>query len=159
MSQPENIKKYLEKIGINFKTHRHLPVYTCEEAEKLCRGIKGIHSKNLLLKSKKTDNFYLAIIEHSKRLDIKAIGQKLGEKISFASDNDLMENLNIQPGSVSPFALINDKEGKIMILLDKDVNESEIVSFHPNINTETLELSGKDFHRYLESLKNKVVII
>ncbi|MEK6886149.1 MAG: YbaK/EbsC family protein [Nanoarchaeota archaeon] len=161
MEKASTIKNYLNNLNISFKVHSHPAVYTCEEAENLCKNILGIHSKNLFLKSKKDkeQNFYLAILPENKKLDIKTLEKKLNNKLKFASDEDLNTILNIKTGAVSPFALINDKEGKVILLIDREVLASDIVSFHPNINTETLELSNKEFHRYLTSLKNKRIEI
>jgi len=147
------IKQYLEKLGITFKTHVHPPLFTCADADKYYLVIPGVHAKNLFVKTK-TEHF-LIVLPFDKRLDTKVFSKEAGEKISFADDEDLDRILHVKPGSVSPFALINDSDGKVKLIIDKTVWESETVSFHPNINTETLELSGKDFHKYVESLKNK----
>jgi len=90
---------------------------------------------------------------------MKSLGETLNEKIKFANENDLKNLLGVEPGSVSPFGLINDSEHKIKVVVGKKIWESDFVSFHPNNNTETLELSGEDFRRYIESLKNEVVLI
>jgi Ala-tRNA(Pro) deacylase len=153
------VKSYLKNLHIEFKVHSHPAVYTCEEAKNLCGNIPGIHSKNLLLRGKKTNNFFLAILPDVKRLDLKALKQKLAEELTFAKENELDTLLGVKTGSVSPFTLINDKESKVTLLIDKKILESEIVSFHPNINTETLELFKEDFKKYLTSLKNKIEII
>ena len=158
-SQDQLVKSYLEKLSIKFKIHTHPAVYTCEEADKYCGNIAGIHSKNLLIKGKKTGNFYLAILPDKKRLDLKFLKLKFGEEFTFANDADLESLLAVKTGAVSPFTLINDVDGKITLLLDKEIQASDIVSFHPNINTETLELSQNDFQKFISSLKNRVEII
>ena len=156
--KPEQVKKYLEGLGIKFKTHKHPPVYTAKEAEKYWNEIKGIHSKNLFLKSD-SGRFFLAIIPCKNRLDMKKIDELAGEKVRFGDETDLKQVLGIEAGSVSPFALLNDKEGKTRLLIDKEVWEADFDSFHPCINTETLELSGQDFRKFIRSLKNKYEII
>jgi len=155
----ENIKKYLKGLKINFKTYSHPAVYTCEEAEQHNKNIKGIHSKNLFIKDKKSKKFYLIILPANKNLDMAELGEILNDKIKFANENDLREILDLSAGSVSPFGLINDTENKVQIVIDKEVWNSDFVSFHPNINTETLELTREDFHKYIKSLKNILKII
>jgi Ala-tRNA(Pro) deacylase len=156
----QDIKKYLNNLEIQFRTHNHPPLYTCVQAEQYNKDIKGIHSKNLFMKSKKSkDNFYLIIIPAKERLEIKRFEQLLNEKLSFANDKELKDILNLTPGAVTPFSLINDNESKVNIIISKEVWESDLVSFHPNINTQTLELKGEDFHKYINSLKNKLIII
>lgn len=152
------IKEYLKKLNINFIVHKHPPVYTTEQAEKYHKEIKGIHSKNLFLKDRKSKKFYLLIIPTAKKLEIKQFENLVNEKLKFANEIDLKEILNLTPGAVSPFGLINDKDNKVIIVIDKEVWNSDYVSFHPNINTETLELTNQDFHKYIKSLKKKLII-
>jgi len=153
------IKKYLAKLRINFKTLKHPEVYTCEEAKKYSKDIRGIHSKNLFLKDKKSKNFYLVILPANKNLEIKKIEKIFIHKIKFADEIDLKNILSITKGSVSPLSLINDKELKVKVIIDKVVWDSNFVSFHPNINTETLELNKVDFHKFIKSLKNELILI
>ena len=158
MQESEIVKSYLASLGISFLTHKHPPVYTCEEAEKYDKNIKGIHSKNLFLKSKSNlPNFYLVIIPSDEKLNIKAIEKLLNEKLSFANEQELKEQLKLAPGSVSIFSLIFNE--KIILLLSEKIFNSDFVSFHPNINTETLELNKNDFRVFLNSLKNQRIII
>jgi len=152
-------KIYLKKLGIKFIEHSHPAVYTCEQAEKYHKTIKGIHSKSLFLKSKKQEKYYLMIMPCRERLDIKKLEVYLNEKLTFADEKELKEILGLTPGSVSPFGLLNDSKHQVFILINKEVWESKIVNFHPNINTQSLEFSGKDFQKYIKSLKNKFEII
>lgn len=153
------IKNHLVELGLSFKEFKHPPVYTCEEAERYNQDIKGIHSKNLFIKDKKSKIFYLVILPASKQLDMNKLGGLLNDKIKFANEEDLKNILGLNKGAVSPFGLINDKKNKVQIVIDKEVWDSEFVSFHPNINTETLELTKEDFHKFIKSLKNKLIII
>ncbi len=153
------IKQYLQKLKINFKTILHPAVYTCEQAKAHDSELRGIHSKNLFLKSKISDKFYLIIIPADEKLNIKQFESLLKDKLTFANETDLKQILSLTPGAVSPFGLINDKESKTSIIISKKIWNSDYVSFHPNINTETLELKSEDFHKYISSLKNKLIII
>ena len=158
MSQEQIVYSYLKKLNIRFISHKHPAVYTCDEAEKYDKNIKGIHSKNLFLKSKgKIITFYLVIIPSNEKLNIKQLEKLLNEKLSFANEIELKEQLNLTPGSVSIFSLISNE--KIILLLSEKIFNSDFVAFHPNINTETLELNKNDFHIFLNSLKNKKTII
>lgn len=154
------IKKYLKNLQITYKEFQHAPVFTVAEAKEqdIYKNIKGIHSKNLFIKDKKSENFYLVIMDESKKLDMENLGKILGEKIKFANEDDL-KVLGVAAGSVSPFGLINDSEHTVKLIIDNEIWNADFVSFHPNINTETLELSGKDFRKYVQSLKNKYEIL
>lgn len=155
----KNIKSYLKELKIEFKIHIHPAVYTCEEADKYSQDIKGIYSKNLFMKNNKSLRFYLIIIPENERLNIKKFESILNQKLKFANETELKNILNITAGAVSPFALINDKESQVNLIIDNKIWDSEFVSFHPNINTETLELKGKDFQKYIHSLNNKLILI
>tara|TARA_Y100000034_G_scaffold134009_1_gene201276 strand:- start:1595 stop:2068 length:474 start_codon:yes stop_codon:yes gene_type:complete len=155
------IKEYLKLNGIIFKEFSHAPVFTVEEAkdQRVYEDIRGIHSKNLFVKDRKSRRFYLIVMPENEKLDVGEMGEKLGDKIKFANEEDLRNLLGLTPGSVSPFGLINDKDHKVKIVIDKEIWDSDFVSFHPNVNTETLELSGMDFHKYIESLDNDMELI
>ncbi len=58
--------------------------------------------------------------------------------------------------TVSPFGLINDQTHAVCVVLDRDLEAAERVSFHPNINTATLMISGADFKRFLAARGNPV---
>ncbi len=154
-------KTYLEDIGVSFKEYTHGAVFTCEEArqERIYMELKGIKSKNLFLKDRKSRRFYLIVLPEDKPMNIKEMEERLGEKLKFANPDNLKEILGITPGSVSPFGLINDAEHKVSVLIDKEVWDADYVSFHPNINTATLELKGEDFRKYINSLENKSSVL
>ncbi len=154
-----NVEDYLKLKNIVYIVHEHPAVYTCEEAEKHCSDIPGLACKNLFLRGKKSGQYFLIILPAEKRAELKRIELLIEEKITFASPDDLMEKLGLEPGSVSPFGLINDSEHEIIVLIDQDVYSSEIVGFHPNRNTATLELSRDMFHNFLESLENKILVV
>jgi len=154
-----NIKKYLKDLEIKYKLHEHPPVYTCEESEKLKVTIRGMHAKSLLVKGKNTGKFYMIILPCNERIDRKKLKKYIEEDITFANSDELDKLLGLKPGSVSPFAIIRDKEHKITIIFEKKVWNSEILNFHPNINTETIELRNSEFKKYINSLNNKITII
>ena len=110
------------------------------------------------MKEKKSRRFYLVVISANKRIDLKALGSKLNNKIKFANAEDLKKILDLEPGSVSPFGLINDKEHIVKVIIDRDIWDAELVNFHPNINTETVELTKEGFRKYIKSLDNSYII-
>ena len=155
------IEEYLKSNGIKFKEFSHEPVFTVEEARtsKVYESIRGIHVKNLFIKDRKSKIFWLIIVNAEKKVDMKELGEKLENKIKFANEGNLKEILGLTPGSVSPFGLINDVESKVIVVIDKEVWKSDFVSFHPNVNTKTWELSQENFHKYIQTLKNKLEVI
>ncbi len=156
----QQVEKYLDDNNIEYTLHEHPAVYTCEEAEKYCGDIPGLACKNLFLKDKKGSRHFLIVLPATKRADLKQIAVLVGEKkVSFASSDALMEKMNLEPGAVSPFGLINDSQHEIEVFVDSDVHAAAIVSFHPNRNTGTLELTGAMFNNFLNGIENNVNIM
>jgi Ala-tRNA(Pro) deacylase len=147
----------LNELAIAFERHEHPPVATVEEASQHWAGIDATHCKNLFLRNQKGDRHYLLILLHSKKADLRAVADQIGDgKLSFASPQRLMTHLGLAPGSVSPFGLVNDRAHAVRVVIDRDLQAAERLSFHPNINTATLVVSGADFARFLAACGNPV---
>ena len=156
----KELKDWLDQYQIFYILHSHPAVFTVEEAQKHCGFIPGTHCKNLFVKDIKKRKYYLITLESSKRLNFKEI-EKLTNwsKIIFADENELQSFLGLSKGAVSPFGLINDKQNQVEYLIDKEVWDAEIVSFHPNINTETLELKQEAYRQFVKATGNRFQII
>ena len=147
----------LRELGIAFERHEHPPVATVEQAAQHWAGIEAAHCKNLFLRNQKGDRHYLLILEHSKKADLRAVANQIGDgKLSFGSPERLMSHLGLTPGSVSPFGLIHDRARGVRVVIDRDLRGAERLSFHTNINTATLVVSGVDFSRFLAVCGNPV---
>ena len=148
--QPE-LYKTLEELNISFEYYEHPPVPTIEEAKKYWVDLNATHCKNIFFRNHKGNRHYLVILEHTQALNIHDLEKRLKQgKLSFASEKRMVKHLGLKPGSVSPFGLINDKEKHVYIFLDKNLRNSDKISFHPNINTASLIINFKDFERFLE---------
>ena len=153
----EAVYARLAELGIAYERHDHPPVPTVEEAEKHWVGIDATHCKNLFLRNQKGNRHYLVIIAHTKKADLRAVADQIGDgKLSFASPARLQTHLGLTPGSVSPFGLINDAPHAVRVVIDRDLKAAERLTFHPNINTRTLVISGADFWRFLAACSNPV---
>ena len=147
----------LNALGIPFERHEHPPVATVEEASQHWVGIDATHCKNLFLRNQRGDRHYLVILMHSKRADLRAVADQIGDgKLSFASPERLMKHLGLTPGSVSPFGLVHDQAHAVRVVIDRDLQTTARLSFHPNINTATLVISTADFGRFLAATGNTV---
>ncbi|MFI5178603.1 MAG: prolyl-tRNA synthetase associated domain-containing protein, partial [Vicinamibacterales bacterium] len=119
-SQEQQVYDRLAELGILYERHEHPPVATVEEAEQHWAGIDAAHCKNLFLRNQKGTRHYLVIIRHSKRADLRAVADQIGDgKLSFASPERLMTHLGLTPGSVSPFGLINDRLHAVRVVIDR----------------------------------------
>ena len=150
--QEEAVRAGLDALGIPYEPHAHPPVATAEEAAQHWGGIDAAHCKNLFLRNQKGTKYYLVIIEHTKRADLRAVAAQIGDgKLSFASPERLMTHLGLTPGSVSPFGLTHDRDHLVRVFIDRDLKTAARISFHPNINTATLVVSYADFVRFLDA--------
>ena len=142
--------------GLDFQIHNHEPLYTVEDSEKFRGKIKGSHTKNLFLKNKK-NSFFLFSCDEKATVDLKLFSKSIDAKnLSFANESYLIKYLGIKPGSVSPFALLNDKNKEVNFYLDQKLYESEIINFHPLINTTTISIKMNDFINFI--LENEIKI-
>ncbi|MFT6556432.1 prolyl-tRNA synthetase associated domain-containing protein [Sneathiella sp.] len=156
---PDELFSYFEKLGIKFKTHQHEPVFTVEEAQAVSRELEGGHSKNLFLKDKTGDLYLLVCLEET-RVDLKSLRKKIGAKnLSFGKADLLIDTLGIEPGSVTPFSLINDTDKKVFVLLDEAMMKEDYLNFHPLINDKTTQISSKDLLQFIESCGQNYRII
>jgi Ala-tRNA(Pro) deacylase len=156
-SQEETVVARLTELAIPFTRHEHPPAATVDEAQQYWADIDATHCKNLFLRNQKGDRHYLVIMVASKKADLRAVADQIGDgKLSFASPERLMAHLGLTPGSVSPFGLIHDREHRVHVVLDRDLDDAVRVSFHPNINTVTFTVARTDFQRFLEACGNPV---
>ncbi|MBN1227217.1 MAG: prolyl-tRNA synthetase associated domain-containing protein [Deltaproteobacteria bacterium] len=155
MDQEKKVYEYLDALSIVYQRYKHPAVYTVEQARKHRGSITGGQVKNLFLRNSKGKHHYLIVLEQSKKLDIKALQTRIGaSKLSFASAKRLEKYLGVTPGSVSPFALINDLNHEVETYIDADLMDYEQLNFHPNVNTVTLTISSADFKKFLEHTGN-----
>lgn len=146
----------LETLGIQAQTVEHPPLFTVEQSKALRGEIPGAHTKNLFLKCKKGQLFLIVALE-STPIDLKTLHQRLGSgRLSFGSADLLRATLGVEPGSVTPFAALNDVERRVSIILDAALMDFERLNFHPLVNTATTGLATDEFLRFLEHLGRPV---
>ena len=156
----QKVFQTLDHLKIPYTLHRHPAVFTVEEAMKHDAGIQGMHCKNLFLRDQKGKNHVLLVTENMKSIQVKEVGKKLAlGNLSFASPERLMTHLGLEPGSVSPFGLINDEAHQVMLVLDEVLQKSELINFHPNINTMTVTLRYEDFETFVKFTGNPCRVI
>ena len=152
----DDLIKILNDNGFEYFVEEHAPLFTVEDSKSLRGQIEGAHSKNLFLKDAKA-NFFLISIEESASIDLKKTMQQIqSKKLSFAKPEYLQDILGIEPGSVSPFALLNDIKKQVKFYLDRSFLDSETVNFHPLINTATVNISPQNLIELIEKYHNPV---
>ena len=152
----DDLIRILNDNGFEYFVEEHAPLFTVEDSKSLRGQIEGAHSKNLFLKDAKA-NFFLISIEESASIDLKKTMQQIqSKKLSFAKPEYLQDILGIEPGSVSPFALLNDTKKQVKFYLDRSFLDSETVNFHPLINTATVNISPQNLIELIEKYHNPV---
>ena len=160
MKGQKELYDLFEKLVINFEYHEHPPLATIEDAKIHWKDYNSGRCKNIFFRNHKGDKHYLVILEHLRQLDIHDLEKRLRQgKLSFASDQRLKKYLGVEPGSVSPFGLINDKEKHVHLFIDEKLKEFDRLAFHPNVNTASLVISKIDFLRFLENSGNSFEFI
>ena len=143
---------YLDRVGIGHNTVRHRPVFTVEEGADLKAQMPGGHSKNLFLKDKKGALWLLCAIADT-AIDLNTVSKLIGAaRFSFGSAELLEAKLGVTPGSVTLFALINDPDHSVRLILDEALYAHDPVNFHPLSNDATTAISPAGMARFVSSL-------
>ncbi|HKX08986.1 MAG TPA: prolyl-tRNA synthetase associated domain-containing protein [Stellaceae bacterium] len=147
---PDELLARFEALGIAQRTYEHPAVFTVEEAKSLRGKLPGGHCKSLFLKDKK-GALWLAVMLEERRIDLKKLADRLGAaRFSFGSAELLEEVLGVTPGSVTPFALINDRTAhRVQPVLDEDMLRHDPLNYHPLINTKTTAVSPDNLLRFI----------
>jgi Ala-tRNA(Pro) deacylase len=141
----------LDALGIAHQTTSHDPVFTVEEAKAVRGQLPGGHTKNLFLRNKKGE-MWLVVCEEDRLIDLKALARHLSAgRFSFSSADRLMRYLGVVPGAVTPFAVMNDKQGLVRVVVDLGVLSFDRVNFHPLDNSMTTAIAGDDLMVFLRA--------
>jgi Ala-tRNA(Pro) deacylase len=150
-ASPDQLFARLEELGIRSKTVRHPPVFTVEEAKALRGDLPGGHIKNLFLRNKK-EEMWLVVAAEDRIIDLKRLGERIGAgRLSFGSPERLMKHLGIVPGAVTPFALINDRDRRVKVVIDRALLASDPVNCHPLTNDMTTAISPADLIAFVRA--------
>ncbi len=156
----QTVYDLLDRLGVAFTRRAHPAVFTVEQARQYDPQDGSLHCKNLFLRNKKGDSYYLAIFEQSAEVDLRALGARLGAgRLSLASAERLGRVLGVSPGAVGPFGLIHDRDRAVEVLLDARLRGAASLGFHPNVNTATIQISAAGLLQFLAYCGSRVVWI
>lgn len=158
-TSPEALLAKLDNLGITYELHHHEAVFTVAESEKIERDIKGVHCRNLYLRDNKKRNF-LVVLPNPVEVDLKKLAPIIGSgRLSFGSADRLWQYLGVRPGSVCPFAIINDTQKEVLLILEKSMMEADFVNYHPLLNTMTLSLTPSDLLKFVRACGHEPQIL
>ena len=156
---PSDLIAFLDSLGIASQTVDHPALHTVEDSRALRGDIAGGHTKNLFVKDKKSRLFLLVLGEEAS-IDLKRVHEKIGAqgRVSFGGPELLEEVWGVKPGSVTPFGAINDRAGRVTIVLDAAMMREARLNFHPLVNTSTTGLASADLVKFLRATGHEPLI-
>jgi Ala-tRNA(Pro) deacylase len=155
----EELFARLRSLGIATETRDQAPVHTVEEARALRGEIAGGHCKNLFLKDDKGQIWLIVCLEDA-QVDLKAAPAKIGSRrLSFGKPDLLMEVLGVEPGSVTPFGLINDTGRRVNVVLDAAMMAHEQLNYHPLQNSATTTIGAADLVAFIRACGHEPRIV
>ena len=155
MDRKQPVFDFLDARGIRYEWHEHPEAPTIEIARQWWRDEGSKHCKNLFFRNHKGDRHYLVCFDCDRSLAIHDLERRLRQgKLTFASPQRMERYLGLEPGSVSPFGLINDAEHHVHLFLDRHLQTCDSLSFHPNDCRATVVISRPEFERYLSLVGN-----
>lgn len=159
MRTKADLLAFLGDLGVAATTHEHPAVFRVGEGEAIKADIAGAHTKNLFLKDAK-GQLWLISAEDRSVIDLKRLPPVIGSaRLSFGAEPLMVETLGVAPGSVTAFALINDRNRRVRFVLDRALAEAELVNFHPLTNTATTTIDQAGLRRFLAALGVEPLVV
>ncbi len=159
MNKKEEVFAHLDQKKIPYERLDHDPVFTIEDMER--NGICGHGNicKNLFLRDGKGKRHFLVCIQKDKNADLKKLGEKIGARLSFASEERLLKYLNLTKGSVTPLGVLYDTGAQVEVIIDKDLVHETRLGIHPCENTATVFLNFSDLKTLIEENGNTIMYV
>lgn len=148
---PDALLDLFSAYGYDTITTHHPPLFTVADGAAWHDKIPGQHCKNLFVTEHKTGQAILLCCLATSRPDLNRLMRQIGfGRASFASEETLWDILGVRPGSVTPFALVNDRQHKCQVVLEKAMIEAGYVNFHPLTNDRSTSLTTEDLIDFIE---------
>ncbi|MCI7084449.1 MAG: prolyl-tRNA synthetase associated domain-containing protein [Tenericutes bacterium] len=154
----EEVYKKLNELNIEYRVVNHKAVFTMEDV--INENIEPFENivKNIFIRDDKKINYYLVLVSHNKKVNLKELRNKLNSRpLTLASEEDLYKYLGLTKGSVSPLGILNDKDHIVSIIIDEDIKNISEIGVHPNINTATVFLKPKDLEIIFKNNKYEYI--
>ncbi|MFZ2619498.1 MAG: prolyl-tRNA synthetase associated domain-containing protein [Alphaproteobacteria bacterium] len=157
----ESFYQMLQDWGIAYTHYTHVPVFTVAEAELVSGQIAGASVKNLFVRDEKKTGLWLVTVLHDIRVDLRVLEALVGAKgrFSFCKPEVLMEHLGVTPGSVTPFAVINDTAHAVTVVLDKRIFAHELFNAHPLRNDMSTAMAPADLLTFLQHTGHTPLVV
>ena len=161
IDKEERVYDLLDQLNIDYQRIDHEEANTMKVCLEIEKTLKSTICKNLFLVNSNKSQYYLLMLKENKKFKTKVISKQINSsRLSFGSDEKMLEYLDITPGSVSDLGLMNDHEHHVQLLMDKDLLQDEYLGCHPCINTSSLRIKMKDvFEKIIPSLHHEPIFV
>ena len=151
----------LDSLGMEYYRTDHEPATTMEVCNDIDSILETLICKNLFLCNRQKTQFYMLMMPGDKVFKTKDLSKQIGSaRLSFADEEYMQEFLDITPGSVSIMGLMNDKDNRVQLLIDREVLEGESLGCHPCINTSSLKLNTNEvMEKFLPAVHHEAIIV
>lgn len=161
IDKEERVYDLLDQLDIEYQRIDHEEANTMEVCLEIEKNLKSTICKNLFLVNSNKSQYYLLMLKGNKKFKTKVISKQINSsRLSFGSNEKMLEYLDITPGSVSLLGLMNDYDFKVQLLMDKDLLQDEYLGCHPCINTSSLRIKMKDvFEKIIPALHHEPIFV
>lgn len=151
----------LDRLNIEYMRIDHDKTMTMEECAIVEQELDAMICKNLFLVNSNKSQYYLLMLAGDKKLKTKDVSKQIhSSRLSFGSDEKMLEYLDITPGSVSVMGLMNDCEDKVQLIVDEDIFTKPYIGFHPCMNTTSMKIKTSDlFEKVLPKIHHDFIKI
>ncbi|MBR2941947.1 MAG: prolyl-tRNA synthetase associated domain-containing protein [Clostridia bacterium] len=151
----------LDRLGIAYERTDHEEANTMEACNEIDRVLEVVICKNLFLCNRQQTKFYLLMMPGDKAFKTKDLSRQVGSsRLSFADAAHMEEYLHIRPGAVSIMGLMNDRQGRVQLLMDEEVAAGEYLGCHPCVSTSSLKLKMRDvLERFLPAVAHVPIMV
>lgn len=155
------VYELLDSLEIPYTRLDHEAAGHVEYCDEIGKFLDVEICKNLFLCNRQKTDFYLLMMPGKKEFRTKELSKQIGcSRLSFADPEFMEQYLRVTPGSVSVMGLMNDKEKRVRLLMDRDVMESEFIGCHPCINTSSLKIATVDlFRKFLPFVEHSATVV
>lgn len=155
------VYEFLDSLGIGYDRVDHEAAETMEACKAIDEVLNVQMCKNLFLCNRQKTNFYLLLMPGEKPFKTKELSSQINSaRLSFASGEDMVKYLDIEPGSASVMGLMNDSENQVKLLVDEDLLENEYMGVHPCVNTSSLRIKTRDiFEIFIKATVHDMAVV
>lgn len=153
----------LDRLGMEYwrTDHPDAQAYTMEACKEIDAVLGATVCKNLFLTNRQHTQFYLLMMPGEKVFKTKELSSQIGSaRLSFGTPEEMEELIDCAPGSASVLGLMNDRDNRVRLLVDRDILGGEFLGAHPCINTSSLKLRTKEIvEKFLPAVHHEMTVV